>query len=140
MESITVEDINDYQFYQKPHLTKRARKKMKQEEIDAFLYDDGTYKEYLDIKLSFCKEPNETTKINFIPFLYQESQNLENNNFIIYDIGKQKFEVTVSNNPSLKSKYFLYEDNQQFNVFTICRTSDIYKDLVKENKSSLRRQ
>ena len=66
--------------------------------------------------------------INFIPFIYQEKNNLENNKFIIYDIAKNSFEASEPINPSQKRRPYLYEDDDQFNVFVICRTSDIYTD------------
>jgi hypothetical protein len=47
----------------------------------------------MELKLTFCKELHEKTLINFVPFIYQEVNNLQNNKFMIYDIQKNSFEV-----------------------------------------------
>ena len=41
---------------------------------------------------------------------------------------------SMSNNPNIKSQQYLYEDEQQFNVFSLCRTSDLYEDKIKNSK------
>ena len=63
--------------------------------------EDTTFREYKELKLTFCRESNESTKINYVALIYQESQNLENNKFMIYDINKANFEVIHTNNPAL---------------------------------------
>ena len=85
-------------------------------------------REYKDLKLSFCREPSEKTQINFIPLIYQESQNLETNKLLVYDIFKNTFEINQSCNPALNCQKYLYEDDQQFNVFVLCRTTDVFND------------
>ena len=95
-EKIQVKDIRDYQFYQPPPINKNT---VLDEVVDE--EEDKTFKEYKELKLTFCREPNESTKINYVPLIYQESQNLENNKFMIYDINKERFEVTHTNNPAL---------------------------------------
>ena len=47
---------------------------------------------------------------------------------MVYDIAKNSFEVIESNNPEMKRRNYLYEDEKQFNVFVLCRTSDIFTD------------
>ena len=83
--------------------------------------------ETVSLKLSFCREPHEKSRVNYIPFIYQESSNLENNKFMVYDMVKNRIEVSMSNNPALNCQKYLYEeDDQPFNVFKISRTSDCH--------------
>jgi len=58
---------------------------------------------YRDIKLSVCRESSSQTHINFIPFIYQERNNILNNKFLIYDIIKNKIEPQMSCNPGQRS-------------------------------------
>ena len=43
------------------------------------------------MKLSFCREPDEKSMFNFVPFIYQEKDNTENNKFMIYDLLNNTF-------------------------------------------------
>ena len=53
---------------------------------------------------------------------------------MIFDILKNEFVYSISNNPNMKSQEHLYEDDNQFNVFALCRTSDVYEEKVKAKK------
>ena len=63
---------------------------------------------------------------------------MENNKFIIYDIAKNSFEAIEPINPSQQKRPYLYEDDDQFNVFVICRTSELFTD--KNEKREVRQR
>jgi len=65
---------------------------------------------------------------------------MENNKMIIFDIIENEIKVNLSSNPSQKNQKYMYEDDQQFNVFVFCRTSDVFNDRVKENGELVKRQ
>ena len=50
--------------------------------------------------------------MNFVPFIYQEPQNIENNKLLIFDIIYNEIPVSLSCNPSQKNQKYLYEDDQ----------------------------
>jgi len=67
---------------------------------------------YKEIKLDVSTiDTNDTEKLNFIPIIYQEIQNTENNKLMIFDINKNEFGKSISINPSLKSQIYMYEDD-----------------------------
>jgi len=72
--------------------------------------------------------------VNFIPFIYQD-KTLENNNFLIYDILENSISKSSCVNPPRKSMKYIYEDEQGYNCFSLCRTSDI-----NEEESKVRRK
>jgi len=60
---------------------------------------------------------------------------------MIFDILKNDFAYSTSNNPNIRSQQYLYEDDQQFNVFALCRTSDLWdsKNIKKDEKELIQR-
>ena len=89
-------------------------------------YDDH----FTDIKLTFIQVKDMRRNVNFIPFIYQD-KSVNNNNFLIYDIIQSDVKCCVSVNPPKKSLKYIYEDEQGFNVFSLCRTSDINEEEIK---------
>ena len=121
LEEIQLKSIRDYQFRKTLDLNNPK-------DVEEEMY------EYREIKVSVCRDSNQESMVNFIPFIYQESNNIENNKFIVFDIIKNQLQFTLSNNPGQSSLKHLYEDNRQFNVFAICQTSDVYEDKEQEKK------
>ena len=71
-------------------------------------------KSYREIKLFFPKysEHSRSTLINFVPIVYQERADFENNKLLIFDIPSCEFKFLQPNNPSKPSQKFMYEDDQ----------------------------
>ena len=116
-------DIRDYQF----------------EQVDSISYDSAKFynsnkqDHYTEVKLTFIQVKDIRRNVNFIPFIYQD-RTLENNNFLIYDISENQMSKPVCVNPPKKSMKYIYEDEQGFNCFSLCRTSDINEQESKGRK------
>jgi len=83
------------------------------------------------VKLTFEKSADRTKRnINFVPFVYQESQNVEMNSFRSYDIFQNKLTDPISLSPAQKSHEYVYTDDYGFNSFSLCRTSDVFEETV----------
>jgi len=67
---------------------------------------------YKEIKLDVSTINTDcNVKLNFIPIIYQENQDTENNKLMILDICQNKFAKSISTNPGLKSQRYMYEDD-----------------------------
>jgi hypothetical protein len=85
---------------------------------------------YTDIKLTFIQVKDIRRSVNFIPFIYQD-RTTENNNFLIYDILTNTMNQPICINPPSKSLKYIYEDEQGYNCFSLCRTSDVNEEESK---------
>lgn len=65
--------------------------------------------------------------MNFIPFIYQEKNNSILNKLIVFDICNNKPTAFMSVNPYQSSQDYLYENDNGYNKFMICRSSDMYE-------------
>jgi hypothetical protein len=71
--------------------------------------------------------------INFIPFIYQD-KTLDNNKFLIFDIFENSLSTPVYINPTSKSQKYIYEDDEGYNCFSLCRTSDVNEEESKSKR------
>ena len=90
---------------------------------------NGAPPPYRKIKLTFPTILRKKANINFISFIYQESQNTDRNSFINFDIFQNCLTAPITISPSNESKAYLYQDEQGFNSFQLCRTSDVYEQV-----------
>ena len=78
--------------------------------------------------MTLCKfQEDDKTQINFLPFIYQEKNNSDLNKFIVFDICNNEPTECLSMNPSEKQKDYVYENENGYNKFLICRSSDMYE-------------
>lgn len=79
--------------------------------------------------------------VNFIPFVYQD-KSIDNNNFLIYDILENRLSSPACINPARRSLKYIYEDEQGYNCFSLCRTSDVNEEesKVRPKRSGIKRQ
>lgn len=69
--------------------------------------------------------------MNFIPFIYQEKNNSILNKLIVYDICNNDASNILTMNPFEKQKDYLYENENGYNKFLLCRSSDMYEQPVQ---------
>lgn len=67
----------------------------------------------------------ETQRMNFIPFIYQESHSKTSNMFIVFDINQNKPTDIINISPSQANIEHIYEDENGCNMFMLARTSEI---------------
>lgn len=96
---------------------------------DEFSEDDTETTKYQNIELTVPSIGCENDKflLNFIPFIYQE-RNSSENKFILFDITKSEATEIISIQPSPNNREFLYEDENGYNSFMICRSSDVFEE------------
>ena len=94
-----------------------------------FINEQGNILPFKKINLTFSKQLRKKANINFMSFIYQESQNTDRNSFINFDIFQQRMTPPINISPSNESKDYLYQDERGFNSFQLCRTSDIFEQV-----------
>ena len=90
--------------------------------------------DFKELKLVFNLFADETKLNNFIPFVYMEKNNIENNRLLVYDIQDMK----------LKDQRILTElssqlhvDNKGFNCYMLAQTSELFTKCSKMKKMSV---
>lgn len=83
------------------------------------------------MKLSFQKLRNEKQVQNFVVLVYQEYQDITHNQMLVYDIYQKKLVGHTSLQTEQRLAQYLFEDDQGFNCFNICRVSDIVEEKPK---------
>ena len=87
--------------------------------------------DYIDnhqIRLTFIKHDEiDSNEAKIIPFSFQVHQNHQSNRIIYYHIEKEELVNPIKINPSSKNVEHLYEDDEGYNCFTTCRSSNYNK-------------
>lgn len=84
------------------------------------------------MSITLCKfQEDDKTQMNFLPFIYQEKNNSILNKLIVYDICNNNASQTLSMNPFEKQEDYLYENENGYNKFILCRSSDMYEQPVQ---------
>jgi len=68
--------------------------------------------------------------MNFLPFVYQEKNNSNVNKLIVYDICNNEPTEFLAMSPPDEQKEYLYENENGYNKFMICRSSEVYEQLI----------
>lgn len=127
LEKIKIWQIKEYQFKPVDSISYDSAKD------SSMIYDD----DYRDIKLTFIQVKDIRRNVNFIPFIYQD-RSVENNTFLMYDILQESMSDPICINPPKKSLKYIYEDEQGYNCFSLCRTSDVNEEDTKSLKKKFR--
>lgn len=122
LEEIRFDQVRNYQFAEED--SQLNADGMEEEQRNKFI---GKPYPHIDVKLTMCK-PADQCKINFVPIIYQEKQQVRFNSIMVFDIQQNNFTEILSIAPSPENADQLYEDANCFNKFMICRTSDVYED------------
>lgn len=122
LESIRFDELRNYQFAEED--SQQNNDGVDDADRNKFI---GRPYPYIELKLTMCK-PNDQCKINFVPVIYQEKQQVKFNSIMVFDIVENKFSQILSIAPSPENADQLYEDTNCFNKFMICRTSDVFEE------------
>jgi hypothetical protein len=81
---------------------------------------------YRDSQVSIPKDlPDPSEQMDFFVFIYQERSNNDNNKLMVFDVNEFDKPEHYSINASPAGCDFIFEDEDGYNTFIMCRTSEI---------------
>lgn len=83
---------------------------------------------FKNIHLTVLRELDDLKLYNFIPFIYQESFNPENNCLMVYDINFDKFGDKYSILPDKNNMGLMYTSKAGFNKYLLCQTTELSQE------------
>lgn len=120
-EFIKFNEIKEYQFVKEEPKEKLENDQMYQTKQKSSSVSHG----YKEMYLTFTKVlPDAHFKMDYVPFIYQERANNNFNKLIVFDIYNNSLGEYISINQTPKNENYIYEDEDGYNVFMLCRTSE----------------